>query len=132
MPIRKPIVIVNGSVQELPAVDTLDKANVGLGSVDNTSDVTKPVSTAQAVALALKANSASPALTGTVTVAGAANTLSLAGAAAASPVLLTATGTDANISINLVPKGTGVFLVNGAPLGGGASPVSLYTFFNSK
>lgn len=32
---------------------TLDKASVGLGNVDNTSDVNKPVSTAQAAAIAL-------------------------------------------------------------------------------
>lgn len=34
------------------------KAQVGLGSVDNTSDATKPVSTAQATAIALKADQA--------------------------------------------------------------------------
>jgi hypothetical protein len=37
---------------------TLDKTAVGLGSVDNTSDVNKPVSTATALALAGKAASA--------------------------------------------------------------------------
>lgn len=46
---------------------TLDKAAVGLGNVDNTSDANKPVSTAQQTALDLKANLASPALTGTPT-----------------------------------------------------------------
>jgi hypothetical protein len=40
---------------------------VGLGNVDNTSDANKPVSTATTTALALKANLASPALTGTPT-----------------------------------------------------------------
>lgn len=35
---------------------TLVKADVGLGSVDNTSDASKPVSAAQAAALALKAS----------------------------------------------------------------------------
>lgn len=40
---------------------------IGLGSVDNTSDASKPVSTAQQTALNLKANLASPALTGTPT-----------------------------------------------------------------
>jgi hypothetical protein len=40
------------------------KGDVGLGNVDNTSDVNKPVSTAQAAADALKANLASPAFTG--------------------------------------------------------------------
>lgn len=42
----------------------LVKGDVGLGSVDNTSDVNKPVSTAQAAADALKADIASPTLTG--------------------------------------------------------------------
>jgi hypothetical protein len=46
---------------------TNDKASVGLGSVDNTSDAAKPVSTAQQTALNLKANLASPAFTGTPT-----------------------------------------------------------------
>ena len=45
---------------------TADKALVGLGNVDNTSDVNKPVSTAQQNALNLKANLASPTFTGTV------------------------------------------------------------------
>lgn len=43
------------------------KAQVGLANVDNTSDVNKPVSTAQQAALDAKAPLASPALTGTVT-----------------------------------------------------------------
>ena len=41
---------------------------VGLGSVDNTSDTAKPVSTAQQTAIDLKANLASPTFTGTVTI----------------------------------------------------------------
>lgn len=51
----------------------LAKADVGLGSVDNTSDSAKPVSTAQQTALNLKANLASPALTGTPTAPTAAD-----------------------------------------------------------
>jgi hypothetical protein len=43
----------------------LVKGDVGLGNVDNTSDANKPVSTAQQTALDLKANLASPTLTGT-------------------------------------------------------------------
>lgn len=43
---------------------TLDKATVGLTNVDNTSDLNKPISTAMQVALDLKANLASPSLTG--------------------------------------------------------------------
>ena len=48
----------------------LVKGDVGLGSVDNTTDAGKPVSTAQQTALDLKANLASPTFTGTVTVPG--------------------------------------------------------------
>jgi hypothetical protein len=43
----------------------LVKADVGLGNCDNTSDANKPVSTAQQTALNLKADLASPTLTGT-------------------------------------------------------------------
>jgi hypothetical protein len=39
---------------------------VGLSNVDNTTDANKPVSTAQATAIGLKANLASPTFTGTV------------------------------------------------------------------
>jgi hypothetical protein len=45
----------------------LNKSDVGLSVVDNTSDVDKPVSTAQQAALDLKANLAGAAFTGTVT-----------------------------------------------------------------
>lgn len=45
----------------------LTKTDVGLPLVDNTSDANKPVSTAQAAALALKAPLESPAFTGTPT-----------------------------------------------------------------
>ncbi len=46
----------------------LAKTDVGLGSVDNTADTAKPVSSAQQTALDLKANLASPTFTGTVTI----------------------------------------------------------------
>jgi len=46
-------------------VSGISKTMVGLGSVDNTADTAKPVSTAQQTALDLKANLASPTLTGT-------------------------------------------------------------------
>jgi hypothetical protein len=42
------------------------KTNIGLGNVDNTSDASKPVSSAASTALNLKANLASPTFTGTV------------------------------------------------------------------
>jgi hypothetical protein len=48
------------------AVSGITATMVGLGNVDNTSDVSKPVSTAQQTALNLKANIASPTFTGTV------------------------------------------------------------------
>jgi len=44
------------------------KTQLGLGSVDNTSDANKPISTAQQAALNLKAPLADPTFTGTVTV----------------------------------------------------------------
>jgi hypothetical protein len=45
---------------------TLDKSAVGLPNVDNTSDASKPISTATQTALDLKADLASPTFTGTV------------------------------------------------------------------
>lgn len=45
---------------------TLDKSAVGLGNVDNTTDLLKPISTATQAALDLKANLAGPTFTGTV------------------------------------------------------------------
>lgn len=53
-----------------PAITTptgIVKGDVGLGNVDNTSDVNKPISTATQTALDLKAPLASPTFTGTVT-----------------------------------------------------------------
>lgn len=47
-------------------VSGVTKSMVGLGSVDNTSDAGKPVSTAQQTALDLKASLAGPTFTGTV------------------------------------------------------------------
>jgi len=47
-----------------------------------------------------------------------ANTLSLRGAPAGGIPALAATGVSTNISINLVPKGTGIVLISGAPIGG--------------
>lgn len=46
-------------------VTGITKSMVGLGSVDNTADLSKPISSAQQTALNLKANIASPTLTGT-------------------------------------------------------------------
>jgi hypothetical protein len=53
-----------------PVINTptgITKSDVGLGSVNNTSDANKPVSSAQQTALDLKAPLAAPAFTGTAT-----------------------------------------------------------------
>ena len=52
----------------------LSKSDVGLGNVDNTSDLNKPISTATQSALNLKANLASPTFSGTPTAPTAATT----------------------------------------------------------
>ena len=49
-------------------VSGITKNMVGLGSVDNTLDISKPVSTAQQAALDLKAPIDSPTFTGTVVI----------------------------------------------------------------
>ena len=52
------------SVNGQTGVVVLTKADVGLGNVDNTADIDKPISTATQNALDLKANIASPVFTG--------------------------------------------------------------------
>lgn len=62
------VYITSGAVDSVAGktgVVTLVKADVGLGNVDNTSDINKPISTATQNALDLKANLNSPTLTGT-------------------------------------------------------------------
>ena len=64
------VYITSGAVDSVAGktgVVILAKADVGLNNVDNTSDLNKPISTTQQSALDLKANLASPALTGTPT-----------------------------------------------------------------
>jgi hypothetical protein len=66
-------------------VALLTKTDVGLGNVDNTSDVNKPVSTAQATALNAKANlGGGNSFTGAQTVNGAITVTGSAGATAGS------------------------------------------------
>ena len=65
----------------------LVKGDVGLGSVDNTADTAKPVSTAQQTALDLKANLASPTFTGTVVLPSATVTLAMQADIATASVL---------------------------------------------
>jgi hypothetical protein len=61
--IPPPVLSVAGRTGDI----LLTKSDVNLGNVDNTSDVNKPVSSAQQTALNLKANLASPTFTGTPT-----------------------------------------------------------------
>lgn len=57
-----PVQTVNGQ----SGFVVLTKSDIGLANADNTSDANKPVSTATQAALNLKANTASPTFTGTV------------------------------------------------------------------
>ena len=57
------VAIANGGTNATNITDA--RTNLGLGNLDNTSDVNKPVSTAQLAALNLKANLISPVFTGT-------------------------------------------------------------------
>lgn len=60
---------VSGNLSVSGTTTGITKSMVGLGSVDNTADTAKPVSTAQQTALNLKADLASPTFTGTVNAA---------------------------------------------------------------
>lgn len=65
------VYITSGSVDSVSGktgVVTLEKADVGLGNVDNTSDVNKPISTATQSALDTKATSVKPVLMGLIEV----------------------------------------------------------------
>ncbi len=64
--LRKKVVFEDMDRAIAAAITGITKSAIGLGNVDNTSDVNKPVSTAQQTALDLKANIASPTFTGTV------------------------------------------------------------------
>ncbi len=69
------------SVNSQTGVVVLGKGDMGLGSVDNTADTAKPVSTAQQTALNLKANLSSPTFTGVPaapTASGATNNTQIA------------------------------------------------------
>lgn len=67
---KEPTITVGTSAQYYrgdKTMQTLNKAAVGLSSVDNTTDLGKPISTATQAALDLKVGSVSPAFTGTPT-----------------------------------------------------------------
>lgn len=88
------------------------RSNLGLGNVDNTSDANKPVSTATQTALDLKANLASPALTGTPTAPTATSGTNT------TQIATTAFVTTAINAIQLTPAGAvSAFAMNSAPTG---------------
>ena len=63
-----PIISLNGvnlqtTLESKATLATLTKSSVGISNVDNTSDANKPVSTATAAELLLKANNSSPTFT---------------------------------------------------------------------
>jgi hypothetical protein len=58
--------IVNGNLSVTGTTSGITKGMVGLGDVDNTPDLNKPISTATQTAINLKANIASPTFTGTL------------------------------------------------------------------
>lgn len=119
---------------------TLSKTDVGLGNVDNTSDVNKPVSTATQTALNLKANLASPALTTPVITgtrekltAMSANTVDLAtgnyftktisGATTFTVTNVPATGTAASFILELTNAGSAAITwFSGVKWAGGTPP----------
>jgi carbonic anhydrase/acetyltransferase-like protein (isoleucine patch superfamily) len=100
---------------------TLVKGDVGLANVDNTSDANKPVSTAQQTALDLKADLASPALTGTPTAptaAQATNTTQVA----------TTAFVQSNLTASLLRAALGIseYLTDVAAVAGGLSSGDMY------
>jgi hypothetical protein len=95
-------------------VGGITAAMVGLGSVNNTADSAKPVSTAQQTALDLKANLASPTFTGTMTVAGVRETVyALAGTAfsAANGTIQTKTISGATTFTDSMSSGDSILLI---------------------
>ena len=63
---KRPLKTIEGQSLEGSGNIDLTKNDIGLGNVDNTSDLNKPISTATQTSLNLKANLLSPTFTGTV------------------------------------------------------------------
>ena len=82
-------------------VSGVTKTMVGLGSVDNTTDANKPVSTATQTALDLKSNLASPTFTGTLT----ANDVTVSGN-------LTVSGTTTSINTETLTVNDNIVVLN--------------------
>lgn len=101
----------------------LVKADVGLGSVDNTADTAKPVSTAQQTALNLKADLAGAAFTGAVTSSGTAGMGYNTGAGG---VVTQSTSKSTGVTLNKV---CGEITLNAAALAAGA--IVSFTLTNS-
>jgi hypothetical protein len=91
-------------------VSGITKSMVGLGSVDNTADSAKPVSTAQQTALDLKAPLASPTFTGTVSLDTGVNLVFEGGTADAHETTLTVTDPTADRTITF-PNATGTVVL---------------------
>jgi hypothetical protein len=85
----------------------ITKTDVGLSNVDNTSDASKPVSTAQATAIALKAPIATPSFTGTVTSAGSIQST-------VSPVTGPALSVESNTTLTVANGGNSSVIAAGA------------------
>lgn len=106
------------SVNGYTGIVVLAKSDVGLGNADNTSDVNKPISTAQQAALDLKAPKANPSFTGNVTATGiisdaAGNLRSLPQNPQTAAYILAATDAGKHVSITNggVTVPTGVFTI---------------------
>lgn len=56
------------------------------------------------------------------TVASSVNSLAISNSATGNPVVISASGSDTNVSLNLVTQGTGQVLINGVPIGGLSYP----------
>lgn len=96
-------------------------SDVGLGSVDNTADADKPVSTAQQTALDAKADLASPSLTGTPTAPTAAQSND-------STQIATTAFVQSNLTASLLRSALGIpeYANNGGANSGGLSSGDVY------
>lgn len=80
------------------AVDSITKTTIGLGNVDNTSDLDKPVSTAQQNALDAKVNKSGDTMSGVLTIDQADGTTSSVGTSRLNIGNTTPSGTEGNSS----------------------------------
>lgn len=99
------------SIGALKTALSLTKSDVGLGNVDNTSDSSKPVSTAQQTALDLKRNITDDdtVFGGNVTTSSALNSL-LTTAAASNKVVQLVPGQSIAVTTTVqIPEGTGLY-----------------------